>query len=73
MAEENAATSPAHTPGTRKGEEVQSKDGTEPGRQETGTGEGNRPAGTRTARDSTAINPDEAEAQDPSSPKMPPA
>lgn len=73
MGEEDDATTSSHTPGTRKGEEVKAADGTEAGREDGGSSHADRPAGTRTARDSTAINPDAAEAQDPDSPKMPPA
>jgi hypothetical protein len=62
---------PSHTPGTSRGEEMKKKQGKEPGRhdeEETGAG---RPAGGRTARDSTGINPQDP--VDPKSPKMPPA
>lgn len=37
------------------------------------TGEGERPAGTRTMEDSTGINPDEVDAIDEDMPPMPPA
>lgn len=70
----NEGTSgPAHTPGTRQGEEIKKEDGKEPGRQDSGTTHADRPAGTKTARDSTAINPEDVEAKDPNAPKMPPA
>lgn len=52
---------PVHVPGTLKGEEMASKKGREPGRQE-----GAEPY--RTARDATGINP---EARDPIHPDMP--
>jgi hypothetical protein len=63
----------AHTPGTRKGEEIVDEEGKEPGRHDQGSTGANRPAGGRTARDSTAINPEDAEPRHPESPKMPPA
>ena len=50
---------PTHTPGTRQGEDIKEEDGKESGREDTGTTGAGRPAGTSTARDSTAINPDE--------------
>jgi len=50
---------PSHTPGTKKGGES----GKEPGREH----------GTRTARDSTSINPKHHEPIDPRMPHMPPA
>ena len=69
----NEGTSgPTHTPGTRQGEEIKKKDGQEPGREDTGKSHAERPTGTKTARDSTAINPDSAKS-DTDSPKMPPA
>ena len=64
-------TGPTHTPGTRQGEEIKSRDGQEPGREDTGTTHANRPAGAKTARDSTGINPDSAESD--TETKMPPA
>ncbi len=67
------AEMPAHTPGTTKGEDVKSRDGKEPGREDTGTTHADRPAGTSTARDSTGINPEEVSPVDPNSPNMPPA
>jgi hypothetical protein len=67
------ATSPAHMPGTSKGEEIKKRDGEEAGRTDTGSSGADRPAGTRTARDSTSINPDDEEPIDPAMPKMPPA
>lgn len=72
MADDQQGTSgPAHTPGTRKGEEILEQDGKEPGRHDKGdTGEG-RPAGGSTARDSTRINPQDP--IDPDSPNLPPA
>jgi len=69
----NEGTSgPTHTPGTRKGEEIKEEDGKEPGRQDTGTTDADRPAGTSTARDSTMINPDDVESSS-GGPSMPPA
>jgi len=68
----NEGTSgPTHTPGTRQGEDIKDRDGQEPGRQDTGTSHAGRATGTKTARDSTAINPDSAESN--ADPKMPPA
>ena len=63
----------AHTPGTRSGEEIKEQDGQEAGREDTGTDQAGRATGTKTARDSTGINPDAVEATDSDSPKMPPA
>jgi hypothetical protein len=45
---------------TRRGEDVGTQEGKEPGRSDTGTqGESQRPVGTSTARDSTGVNPQE--------------
>ena len=60
-----------HSPGTRKGEEVKEDEGTESGREDTGTTGADRPAGTRTSRDSTRVNPQDP--IDPESPDLPPA
>ena len=69
----NEGTSgPTHTPGTRQGEDIKAEDGKEPGRDEAGNTGANRPAGTSTARDSTAINPDDVESSS-GGPSMPPA
>ncbi len=54
--------SPSHTGGTTRGEETVLKKGPEPGRQ----------TGTRTARDSTSINPKARDPIDPRMPHMPP-
>jgi hypothetical protein len=54
--------SPSHTPGTTRGEEWVLRKGPEPGRE----------TGTRTARDSTAINPKDREPIDARMPHMPP-
>jgi len=62
---------PAHTPGTYKGEEQIKNQGKEPGRHD--TGDANRPAGRSTARDSTSINPEAKDPIDPRMPNMPPA
>jgi hypothetical protein len=64
---------PQHHPGARKGEDVRSQDGKEPGRYDADSSGKNRPSGGSTARDSTRINPQDAEAIDPKSPRMPPA
>ena len=58
---EKGTSGPAHSLGVRKGEEIKEDDGKESGRHETGSSHADRPAGTKTARDSTAINPDEVE------------
>ena len=69
----NQGTSgPTHTPGTRQGEDIKDQDGQEAGREDSGTSHAGRPTGTKTARDSTSINPDSMES-DEGSPKMPPA
>jgi hypothetical protein len=53
---------PSHTPGTVRGEEFVIKNGPEPGREK----------GTRTARDSTSVNPKAHDPIDPRMPHMPP-
>lgn len=72
MGHDTSMDSPAHAPGTRKGEEITSDDGKEAGREEKGASHAGRPAGGRTARDSTGINPDDVETTT-GGPKMPPA
>jgi hypothetical protein len=73
MADQNAkATAPAHTAGTRKGEEMKGEEGKEAGRHEAGTTHADRPAGKATARDSTSINPDDRESST-GGPKLPPS
>jgi hypothetical protein len=62
---------PAHDSGTGKGEEKSSMEGKEAGREDGETTHADRPAGTRTARDSTSINPDAEDPIDPNSPNMP--
>lgn len=69
---EEGTSGPAHSTGVRKGEEIREEDGREAGRQDAGTSHADRPAGTKTARDSTAINPDEMES-DTEGKTMPPA
>jgi len=70
----NEGTSgPAHAEGTRRGEEIAQEDGKEPGRQDGETSGAGRATGTKTARDSTGINPDNVEATDDDAPNMPPA
>jgi hypothetical protein len=56
---------PTHTWGTHKGEELVSKRGREPGREEGGL--------ARTARDSTSVNPEGREPIDSRMPHIPPA
>lgn len=71
---ENEGTSgSSHTTGTRSGEDIKSRDGQEAGREDGGTSHAERPTGTKTARDSTSINPEDREATDPDAPRMPPA
>ena len=69
--QDSRASSPAHSPGTRKGEEMVQEEGKESGRKETGTTGADRPSGESTGRDSTGINPDKAEPQTPGSPNLP--
>jgi hypothetical protein len=69
---DTSADAPTHHSGTRKGEDIKDSDGKEPGREDEGTTHADRPAGSSTARDSTAINPDDVESVT-DSPKMPPA
>ena len=69
---DSKATAPSHSTGTRKGEEITGEDGKEAGRHDAGTTHADRPAGTSTSRDSTAINPDDVESTT-GGPKMPPA
>ncbi|MGA9770679.1 MAG: hypothetical protein WBV94_16685 [Blastocatellia bacterium] len=72
MADDQEGTSgPAHTPGTRKGEEIVQEEGKEPGRHDISDTGAGRPAGGSTGRDSTQINPQDP--IDPNSPNMPPA
>jgi hypothetical protein len=47
-----------HEPGTASGNELAGGAGREPGREAEGEAGSDRPAGRRTARDSTGINPD---------------
>lgn len=70
--QDTSSDSPAHTPGTRKGEDITRKEGKEPGREEQGTSHADRPAGGRTARDSTGINPEDVDTTT-GGPEMPPA
>ena len=70
--QDSKASAPTHTPGTRQGEDIKDKDGKEPGREDTGTTQADRPVGESSARDSTAINPDDVESES-GGPSMPPA
>lgn len=72
MGHDTSMDEPAHAPGTRKGEEITEDEGRESGRESKGASHANRPAGERTARDSTGINPDDVESVT-GGPKMPPA
>lgn len=58
------STLPAHTPGTRRGEEVVRESGREPGRHD-------QPP-HRTARDSTSVSASHMEPIDPRMPHIPP-
>ena len=69
---DSEATAPTHTPGTRQGEDIKDADGKEAGRDDTGTTHADRPSGESSARDSTAINPDDVES-DRDGPSLPPA
>ena len=71
--EDEGSSMTSHDWGTNKGEETASKHGKEAGREEEGTDDSGRPTGTRTARDSTSVNPDGVEPIDPAMPHMPPA
>ena len=70
--DDTSADEPIHAPGTRRGEEIKKHDGKELGREEKGASHADRPAGERTSRDSTGINPDEVDSVT-GGPKMPPA
>lgn len=69
---DEGTSGPTHTPGTRQGEDIKERDGQEPGREDAGATGADRPAGTSTARDSTAINPDDVESSSGGN-TMPPA
>ena len=62
---DETARLPSHTPGTPRGEELVRKHGRESGR--------DGPAGGRTARDATSINPSARAPIDPRMPHLPPA
>lgn len=64
---------PGHDSGTGQGEEKSSTQGQESGRHDLGQSHADRPAGVRTARDSTGVDADEHEPIDPKMPHMPPA
>lgn len=66
------STEPAHTPGSRKGEEMAGDVDGESGREDRGSTETGRPTGGVTGRFSTGINPDMENPIDPDSPEMPP-
>lgn len=70
--QDTSPDSPAHTPGTGKGEEKAATEGKEAGRHDTGGEGAGRPSGTSTARNSTGINADKEEPIDPAMPNMPP-
>jgi hypothetical protein len=70
--QDSKASLPTHTTGTRQGEQIKDEEGKEPGREDAGTTHADRPAGTSSARDSTAINPEDVESSS-GGPSMPPA
>ena len=72
MGHDTSMDQPAHAPGTRKGEEITQQEGREPDRKDKGTSHAGRPAGHRTPRDSTGINPDDMGTTT-GGPEMPPA
>lgn len=69
---DEGTSGPAHSVGVGKGEDIKDRDGKEAGREGAGETGAGRPAGTSTARDSTGINPDDAESSS-GGPSMPPA
>jgi hypothetical protein len=69
---DKGTSGPTHTGGTRQGEDIKQREGQEPGRKDTGASHAGRATGTKTARDSTGINPDEVESPE-GNPNMPPA
>ncbi len=71
--EDKGSDTASHTPGTAKGEEAANSQGKETGREEGDLDDSGRPTSTRTARDSTSVNPDNQEPIDPAMPHMPPA
>ncbi len=71
--EDKGSDTASHTPGTSKGEEAASNYGKEAGRENETTDDSGRPTSTRTARDSTSVNPENEEPIDPAMPHMPPA
>ena len=71
--EDKGSDTMSHQTGTAKGEEQTKNQGAEKGRENERTDEAGRPTSTRTARDSTSINPDDEEPIDPKMPHIPPA
>ncbi len=69
---DEGTSGPAHSVGVGKGEDIKDRDGKEDGRDDAGKTGADRPTGTSTARDSTAINPDDVESSS-GGPSMPPA
>lgn len=69
---DQGTSGPTHTTGTRQAEDIKSEDGKEAGREDQGATGAGRPAGTSTARDSTAINPEDVDTET-GGPSMPPA
>ena len=58
---DKGTSGPAHSTGVGRGEDIKDRDGKEAGREDAGTTHADRPAGSSSARDSTAINPDDVE------------
>jgi len=54
----------SHSPGVRKGEDIEDQEGKEPGRHDTGTDDtsAQRPTGTSDVRDVTGIDPQDPQA-----------
>lgn len=73
MGDDAKRESSAHDSGTGKGEEKSTFEGKEAGRHEDSSSGADRPAGKSDMRDSTSINPEDREPQDPDSPTLPPA
>jgi hypothetical protein len=70
---ETSHDAPSHDAGTGKGEEKSTWEGKEEGRHDLDESHADRPAGGRTARDSTSINAKDENPIDPNSPNLPPA
>jgi hypothetical protein len=71
--EDKGSDTMSHQTGSMKGEEQIENQGAEAGRVDERIDESGRPTSTRTARDSTGINPEDEDPIDPAMPPMPPA